>query len=458
MSQDIEDSRTCILQVRLLSFRGSRLAATRCADHLSELRQYPRGVSSEQLALDAAVTLALCAGVGVLAVIISDMAARRFLLPTVVVEILGGVLIGPDVLGIADDNLIVSAFSELGLVMLMFLAGYEVQVDRLKGSPLRAAVLGWAGSLILGISAGLVLVSATRPEAGATAGVMIGLIFTTTALGTVLPILRDSGDLQTRFGTFVLSAGAVGEFGPIVAIALLLSGDGFLHTGIVLFVFAAVVVLALWAAARGPSERVSVLLERTLGTSGQLGVRVVMLVVLVLTLVAAELGLDLLLGAFAAGFVIRIYLSSQRHDIARATMVRVEGAGFGFLVPIFFVVSGIRFDLSGLVADTAAVALVPIALVMFLVIRGLPAYVSLQGSLIGRDRTGAAIYIATALPLVVVITSLGVAEGILTATTAAALTASGILSVMLFPLTATRLRGISRPASPEGWRDESDAL
>lgn len=415
-------------------------------------------MSPEQLGLEAATTLAVCAAVGVVAVVLSDLVARRILLPAVVLEIVGGILIGPDVLGLAQDNVIVSAFSELGLVMLMFLAGYEIQADRIKGAPLRSALVGWMGSLVLGLAAGITLVSVTRPEDGLSSGIIVGLIFTTTALGTVLPILRDSGDLETRFGTLVLSAGAVGEFGPIVAVALLLSGDSLGHTTFVLLLFAAVVALALWAAARGPSPRVSSLLGRTLGSSGQLGVRVVMLAVLVLTWVAAELGLDVLLGAFAAGVIMRIFLSTQENEVQRGTMARVEGAGFGFLVPIFFVVSGIRFDLSGLLGDPAALGLIPIALVLFLLIRGLPAYAALRGSLTGRNRTGAAIYIATALPLVVVITSIGVSDGTLTATTAAALIASGILSVLIFPLTATRLRGVDQPASPDGWRDDSDAL
>ena len=415
-------------------------------------------MSPEHLGLQAAGTLTLCAAVAVGAVVISDLAARRLLLPAVVLEIVGGILIGPDVLGLAHDNAIVSAFSELGLVMLMFLAGYEIQVSRIKGTPLRSAAVGWVSSLALGFAVGIALVSVARPEDSLSAGVMIGLIFTTTALGTVLPILRDSGDLETRFGTLVLTAGAVGEFGPIVAIALLLSGDSLEHTIVVLLIFAVVVGFALWVAARGPSTRVSSLLGRTLGTSGQLGVRVVMLVVLLLTWVAAELDLDVLLGAFAAGLIVRIFLSTQESDVAHGTMIRVEGAGFGFLVPIFFVVSGIRFDLSGLLDDPEALVLVPVALVLFLVIRGLPAYASLHGSLTGRDRTGAAIYIATALPLVVVITGIGVSDGTLTPTTAAALIASGILSVLFFPLTATRLRGIDRPVSPDGWRDESDAL
>ena len=230
-------------------------------------------MSPEQLGLEAATTLAICAAVGVVAVVISDLAARRILLPAVVLEIVGGILVGPDVLGLAQDNVIVSAFSELGLVMLMFLAGYEIQADRIKGAPLRSALVGWAGSLVLGLAAGITLVSVTRPEDGLSSGIIVGLIFTTTALGTVLPILRDSGDLETRFGTLVLSAGAVGEFGPIVAVALLLSGDSLRHTDL-----RAPAVrrrrrpgpLGSGAWAFAPRLLTP---RRTLGSSGQLGVR-----------------------------------------------------------------------------------------------------------------------------------------------------------------------------------------
>lgn len=419
---------------------------------------YPHRVSSQQLAIDAASTVTACMAVAVAAVVVSDVVARWLPLPTVVLEILGGILVGPDVLELADDNVIVSALSELGLLLLLFLAGYEVQLERIKGPPLRSAVVGWTTSLVIGLAAGIVLVEVARPESSWTAGALIGLIFTTTALGTILPILRDSGELDTVFGTFILSAGAVGEFGPILAIALLLSGQSVVHTLAVLAVFAVVAALVFRRAAMERSARVSRLLERTLGTSGQLGVRVAMLVVLLLSWVAAELGLDVLLGAFAAGLVVRLFLSGQPEEVQEGTMIRVEGAGFGFLVPVFFVVSGIRFDLDGLLGDPGALVLVPIALALFLLIRGGPTYAALRGQLAGRARIGAAVYTATALPLVVVITSIGVEDDHLTETTAAALVAAGIVSVLLFPLSATRLRGIRQAATPQGWRDDSDGL
>jgi Kef-type K+ transport system membrane component KefB len=398
-------------------------------------------VQSADPGVQAAGTIAICLAVGVLAVVVSDVVARWMALPAVVLELLGGILVGPDVLDIAHDSSLVSAVSQFGLTMLMFLAGYEVQMSKIMGAPLRSALGGWLGSLVFGISSGLLLVTLARPEHGVSSGVMVGLLFTTTALGTILPILRDTGALETRFGTFILSAGAIGEFGPILAIALLLSSESVVHTLVVLVIFVAVAALVLMMASRKPSERLTRLLNRTLDTSGQLGVRVAMFVVVLLVWVAGHLGLDILLGAFTAGLVLRLFFSGHDDATHKAVVERLEGVGYGFLVPIFFVVSGIRFDLDALFSDPAALALIPISLGLFLLIRGLPVYVSLHRAMQGRDRLGAAVYASTALPLIVVITGIGLQDGELREATAAALVGAGILSVLIFPLAATRIRG-----------------
>jgi Kef-type K+ transport system membrane component KefB len=408
-------------------------------------------VLSADVGVQAAGTIAVCLGVGVLAVLISDVIARWIALPVVVLELLGGILVGPDVLGIAHDNPLVSAVSQFGLTMLMFLAGYEIQMSKIIGAPLRSAVGGWFGSLVLGIGSGLLIVTLARPEDDVSSGVMIGLLFTTTALGTILPILRDSGDLETSFGRFILSAGAIGEFGPILAIALLLSSESVVHTLVVLVIFVAVAALVLMMASRKPSERLTRLLSHTLGTSGQLGVRVAMFVVVLLVWVAGHLGLDILLGAFTAGMVLRLFFSGHEDSTHEAVVERLEGVGYGFLVPIFFVVSGIRFDLDALFSDPSALALVPVSLGLFLVIRGGPTYIALRGALTGRDRLGAAVYASTALPLIVVITGIGLDNGDLTSATAAALVGAGMLSVLIFPLAATRIRGRTPSHQAPSW-------
>ncbi|GAA1960343.1 cation:proton antiporter [Nocardioides panacihumi] len=413
-------------------------------------------MTAEEIALQAATTLMLCLLVGVLSVVISDLVGRFLPVPAVVLEILGGILLGPAVLGFAHDDVVVSAFSELGLALLMFLAGYEIQLPRVAGPPLRSALWGWAGSLLVGLGAGIVIVKTFRPEDDLTAGLLVGLLFTTTALGTILPILRDTGDADTPFGSFILSAGAIGEFGPIVAIALLLSGDSVWHTVVVLIAFLVVAAIVFGLAQHRHPDRLTHLLRRTLSSSGQLGVRTAMLLVLFMVWVAAELGLDVLLGAFTAGLVARYFLSGTDDETHEATVARIEGVGFGLLIPIFFVVSGIRFDLDALLSDAGAMLLVPLALVLFLLIRGGPTHLSLRGSLFGRDRVGAAVYASTALPLIVVITGLGVDDGTLHPATAAALVGAGMLSVLIFPLAATRIRGGRVDAG--GFPDESDAL
>lgn len=417
-----------------------------------------KGVTHEELAREAAQTIVLCLGVAVVAVILSDVLARWLPLPTVVLEILGGIVIGPAVLGIATDNLIVSSFSELGLAVLMFLAGYELQLSRIAGAPLRSACTGWVASLLIGLAAGITVVKLAGPEQDVSSGVMLGLIFTTTALGTILPILRDAGELDTRFGSVVVAAGAVGEFGPILAIALLLSGQSPLRTVLVLIIFAGVAAIALAMASRPRSPRLGRLLSHTLTTSGQLGVRMAMFIVILLAWIAGHLGLDVLLGAFIAGLVARLFLSGVDEHAQEQTIARLEGAGYGFLVPIFFVVSGIRFDLDSLLASPFALVMIPLSLVAFLLIRGVPTYVALRGTLSGRERTGASIYTATALPLIVVITTIGVDSGELTRATAAALVGAGMVSVLVFPLIATHVRGVSTPPSAGKWAGTSDAL
>ncbi len=224
-----------------------------------------------------------------------------------------------------------------------------------------------------------------------------------------------------------------------------------MHTLIVLVIFVAVAALVLMMASRKPSERLTRLLNRTLDTSGQLGVRVAMFVVVLLVWVAGHLGLDILLGAFTAGMVLRLFFSGHDDSTHEAVVERLEGVGYGFLVPIFFVVSGIRFDLDALFSDPSALALVPISLGLFLVIRGGPTYVALRGALAGRDRLGAAVYASTALPLVVVITGIGLDNGDLTPATAAALVGAGMLSVLIFPLAATRIRGRTPSHQAPSW-------
>ena len=212
-------------------------------------------MTSEELALQASGTITACLVVAVLAVVLSDVAARWVPVPTVVLEILGGILVGPAVLGLAHDNVIVEAFSQLGLTVLMFLAGYEIQMSRVVGRPASLRLRGLGGLAGAGHHCRHRGRHGGPPRGGRVRGVLVGLIFTTTALGTVLPILRDTGDLDTRFGTFILAAGAVGSSGRSWPSPCSCPARASCTPSSVLVVFVGIAGAVLAAASRPPSPR-----------------------------------------------------------------------------------------------------------------------------------------------------------------------------------------------------------
>jgi Kef-type K+ transport system membrane component KefB len=367
--------------------------------------------------------------------ILSDLLRRRILVPSVVLEIAGGILVGP-ILDIASEDDIIAFLAAFGLTTLMFLAGLEIDMPRIRGGPLQRAVVGWGFSLALGAAFGLAL----TPVDGSRSGLIVGLAVTTTALSTLLPILRDSGELQNDFGTEVLAGAAVGELGPLIAISVLLSTDRPARTVLVLAAFIVIVLVAATVAMHPRSERLARILDQTLTTSGQLAVRLVMLFTGVMVWIATELGLDVLLGAFAAGMVFRLFSAGDNEREAALVDAKLQGLGFGFFVPVFFVVTGMRFDLDAIRDRPALLIGVPAFLLVFLVVRGAPAYLMHRDRTI-TDRLALVCYLATELPLVVVITDIGVRTGRLRLSTAAALVAAAMISVLTFPLVAARLRG-----------------
>lgn len=378
--------------------------------------------------LTSATSLAIIAAVAVLAPILTDV-IRRPRIPSVLFELLLGIAIGPQVLGWAETTDFIAGLSALGIAMLFFVAGFEIDFHRLRGEPLRRAVGGWTVSLALGLAvAGVLVVSGF-----ALSDLLLGLVLTTTAIGTLLPILRDRGILPTRFGVLTLAAGAVGEFAPILAITLLLTGANPAEEAVLLVAFVLVALGAAYVASRPQPPAVVASLHRNVRTSAQLPVRVAVLMLALMVVLAAELGLDTLLGAFAAGIVLRIALSpEQREEIEP----RLSAIGFGFLIPLFFVVSGMKFDVDALVSSTTVLARVPVFLALFLLVRGLPALVVYRTVLSRPARTALAFLQATALPLVVVITEIGLATGHMKPENATALVGAAMLSVLAFPLVA----------------------
>ncbi|MFZ3470497.1 cation:proton antiporter [Streptomyces sp. 4.24] len=389
------------------------------------------------------ITLILIMSIAVLAPVLAYGIARWLPVPLVIFEILLGVLVGPDVLGWAQTGEVIDVLSELGLAMLIFLAGYEIQFDQVKGDTLKRSVWAWVIALGLGLGIGLLLAHG----GGFDQGVYIGTALTSTALGTILPVLRDAGDLQSRFGSVMMAMGAVGEFGPIIAMALLLSGRAPGRSAALLIAFAVLTAAAVFWALRPRAPWFSRVIAKTLHSSGQFAVRLVVLVLVAFLALAEVLGLDVLLGAFAAGLIIRLVLNGAAPESSGAVLSKVEAMGFGFLVPLFFVVTGIEFDLDALLGGGRVLLLLPVFLLLFLLVRGLPLWLLAPRDLGRGDRSALVLFGSTALPLVVAITTLGVQDGKLGSGEAAALVGAGMVSVLVFPLVGLRLRAGSRSGS-----------
>ncbi|MFH9825594.1 cation:proton antiporter [Streptomyces bobili] len=389
-------------------------------------------------------TLILIMAAAVLAPLLVYATGRRIRIPLVIFEISLGILIGPDVLGWARPDDVVDTLADLGLSMLIFLAGYEIEFAAVRGDTLRRSLWAWLLSLGLGIGVAFLISGGDVFEA-----FVIGTALTSTALGTVLPMLRDSGQLRGRFGTVMSAFGAVGEFGPVVAVALLLSGRRPGESAALLAGFGVLTAGAVFWAMRPRPPWFARLTERTLHSSGQFAVRFVMLLLACMLGLAEVFGLDVLLGAFAAGVLTRLVLRRAVPESSEQVLGKVEAMGFGFLVPLFYVVTGIEFDLHALLHDLGALLLVPVFLLLFLLVRGAPVYALAPRDLGRADRTALALFASTCLPLVVAITTIGVDQDLLASDEAASLVGAAMISVLVLPLLATRLRSTAGDASRE---------
>jgi Kef-type K+ transport system membrane component KefB len=315
--------------------------------------------------------------------------------------------------------------------MLFFFAGYEIDFNRIKGAPMKLGAWGWLLSVALAYGIGGLL---------AMAGVVVSFLYTgsamaTTAIGTLIPILRDNGELKTRFGTYLLAAGGAGEFGPILLVTLVLSTENPLHESAILLAFVGLALILAVGSMRY-AWRGWPLLERTFEASSQLAVRLTVVLVFGLVFLASKLGLDLLLGGFVAGMIVRLALQGHELQVFESKLTAV---GFGFFVPFFFVVSGIEFDLAAL-GSVGAIAKLAMFFTLFLIVRGAPALLLYRGELSARDRAALAFYCATELPLVVAITTLATETGHMRASTAAGLVGAAMLSTLVFPFVGLALR------------------
>lgn len=348
----------------------------------------------------------------------------------VVLLLVGGVLVGPALLGWLRITEGINLLSELGLGLLFFLAGMHIDHQVLRGSVGRRAAVGWLTSAAL---AGLIV--STLALSGVVVDALgVGLALTTTALGTLLPLLRDSGELNLPFGRIFMAVGAWGELGPILGIAILL-GSKSIVAGVASLAFFGLIVLGVSVVPRyAGRSRVVRLIDEGYKRTSQVGVRLAILLVISLLTVASGLGLDLVLGAFAAGLIVGRFVQEGQEQ---PLILRVESLAFGFFIPIFFVVSGARLDVHSIIDQPLRVVTF---LVLLLIVRGVPQFLIFRTVLPSvRDRSRIALYASTTLPLLVAITTVEVQAGAMIPANAAALVGAGVLSVLIFPLIAGRL-------------------
>ena len=387
----------------------------------------------------------------VIAPLLAALVRKALVVPLVVFEIGLGMLVGPSGLGWVADTALLDALSNLGLAMLFFMAGNEIDPTSIRGRSGIRAFGGWIVSAVLAVAAATILTDSVQAAA------IVAIALTGTALGTITPILRDAGLNRGPLGGAVSAAGAIGEFAPLVAISVFLSGKQPIAGVLTLLVFLGVALLAFRIAARRQRQWLQRMVTATLHTSGQFAVRFVICILAALVALALALGIDFLLGAFTAGLLARVVLRDGDPGEQRVIEAKLESIAFGFFVPVFFVTTGVMFPLSTLIEDPAALALVPVIALLMLAVRGIPGFFTPVRGTSLSDRRTVALFTATTLPLVIAIAKIGTDSGAIDERLAAALVGGGMLSVLLFPMLALLGRNDGPPLDEEAGAGADDA-
>jgi Kef-type K+ transport system membrane component KefB len=369
----------------------------------------------------------------------------RLRLPSVVLEIIAGIVIGPSVLGIVEVDQSIEVVALIGLAFVLFLAGLEIEFDKLRGQTLRLTAAGFALSFAIALVVALGLKAGGLVETP----LLVAIILCATSLGVLIPVLKDAGEISTNFGQLVIGAATIADFGAIILLTLFFSGEG--GVGATLLLLGALVLLAVvvYLVVRGAegSMRIRADLLRLQDTTAQIRVRAAIVLFVGFAAVSEALGLEVILGAFIAGTIVSLL---DRDEVMTHPDFRgkLEAMGFGFFIPVFFVTSGVRYDLDALLADASNLAMVPIFLVALVLVRGLPALLYSR-VLDGRRVAIAGLMQATSLPFIVAATAIGLELGLVDAAESAALIGAGLLSVLIFPLLGLTLLRRGEPDEAE---------
>lgn len=377
-------------------------------------------------------SLAIIALIAFLAPVIAQVIPHKPV-PETVLLLLFGALLGPSGAGVIELSAPIKLLSELGLAFLFLLAGYEIDPKMLAGTSGKKGLGTWAASFIFALA--LIHLHPNIAIGGIDA-VPMAILLTTTALGTLMPILRERELMGTKVGDAVIAYGTWGELGPILAMAILLSTRTGWQTAAILAAFAALCIVAALVpkTARKQGHALYRFLEKKADTTSQTLLRGTIMILVALVAFSAMFDIDIVLGAFAAGFVLRFIRPEGNVSLE----AKLDGIGFGFLIPLFFVVSGAKIDLSAIAADPATLVRF---IVLLVAIRAVPIAISLslgktRGEFSTHERASVALYCTTALPIIVAVTSLAVKNGSMDSQTASIMVAAGAITVFLMPLLA----------------------
>src|SRR5215210_7079176 len=363
-------------------------------------------------------------------------------LPSVVLEIVAGIVIGPSVLGFAEVDQTVEVVALLGLAFVLFLAGLEIEFDKLRGPLLRLSGLSFALSFAIAVLVSLALKVGGLVDTP----LLVAIILCATSLGVLVPVLKDAGEISSTFGQLIIAAASIADFGAIILLSIFFSGEGGVGSTLLLIGALAVLAAVVFGVVREAehSMRVRADLLRLQDTTAQIRVRAALVLFVGFAALAETLGLEVILGTFIAGAIVSLV---DRDEVMTHPDFRrkLEAVGFGFFIPAFFVTSGVRFDLGALASSGSNVLMVPVFLVALLAARGLPALVY-RRALDARHTAVAGLLQATSLPFIVAATAIGQQLHLIDAAESAALIGAGLLSVLLFPLTGLVLlrRGAPR--------------
>ena len=381
--------------------------------------------------------LLVVAAVAFVAPLLAGLVPGR-LLPAVVLEVLLGLAVGPQGLGWVTPQGAVELLYFMGLGFLLFLAGQDIDPKHFSDPMARVTGTAYVISLALAFPVAFGLTSLATGSADLR---LVALCLTSSSLGIVVPVVRDAGEIDSEFGQLAVMAGTVGEFASLLLLTILFSADAkstpeqILYVGI-MGVAAALTGLGLYALWR--SGRMARVLSALDDTASQLRVRGAFVILLIFAALAHGFGVDSLLGAFVAGVVLRVADRDDRPNI-EIFQAKLDAIGFGFLIPVFFVVTGAQFNVDALFSHTSALELVPLLVVSILLVRGAPALLY-RGRLGMRPAIAVGFLQAATLTFPVVVAEIGLSLDLLSQATAAALIGAALLSVLIFPAVALALR------------------